>query len=83
MPKCRRRPRSVGAAWRRPFGRMPWLVHPNIVARVIGATRDGSPDHAVMFGPWSVLLDQAALAVIAAAAVQANQRPEATVTLAG
>ena len=35
-----------------------------------------------MFGPWSVLLDQAALAVIAAAAAQANQQPEATVTLA-
>ena len=65
-----------------PSAGMPWLVHPNVVARVMGTTRDGSSDHAVMFGPWSVLLDQAALAVIAAAAVQANQRPEATVTLA-
>jgi hypothetical protein len=65
-----------------PSAGMPWLVHPNIVARVIGATRGASPDHAVTFGPWSVLLDQAALAVIAAAAAQANQRPEATVTLA-
>jgi outer membrane protein OmpA-like peptidoglycan-associated protein len=35
-----------------------------------------------MFGPWSVLLDQAALAVIEAAAAQANRQPEATITLA-
>ena len=65
-----------------PSAGMPWLVHPNVVARVMGVTRGASPDHAVMFGPWSVLLDQAALAVIEAAAAQANQQPEATVTLA-
>ena len=65
-----------------PSAGMPWLVHPNVVARVMGVTRGASPDHAVMFGPWSVLLDQAALAVIEAAAAQANRQPEATITLA-
>jgi hypothetical protein len=61
---------------------MPWLVHPNVVNRVKAAMRGTDPDHAVMFGAWSVLLDQAALAAIEAAAAQANQRPATPVTLA-
>jgi hypothetical protein len=61
---------------------MPWLVHPNIVTRIKAAMRGIGPDHAVMFGAWSALLDPTALAVIEAAAAQANQQPEAAVTLA-
>ncbi len=64
-----------------PSAGMPWLVHPNVVDRVMGTTA-AAAGHAIMFGPWSALLDPAALAVIAAAAEQANQQPEATVTLA-
>lgn len=63
-------------------GGMPWLVHPAIVARVKGTIRSTSPDHAVLFGPWSALLDPAALAVIAAAAAQTARDAAATVTLA-
>jgi hypothetical protein len=66
-----------------PAAGMPWLVHPNVVDRVMGTMGSGaSPDHAVLFGPWSALLEPAALAVIEAAAAQANRQPEATVTLA-
>jgi hypothetical protein len=69
-----------------PAAGMPWLVHPNVVDRVMGTgavgTTGASPDHAVMFGPWSALLEPAALAVIEAAAAQANRQPEATITLA-
>jgi hypothetical protein len=65
-----------------PAAGMPWLVHPNVVDRVMGTMGGASPDHAVMFGPWSALLEPAALAVIEAAAAQANRQPEATVTLA-
>jgi hypothetical protein len=61
---------------------MPWLVHPAIVDRVKAALRGTVPEQAVLFGPWSALLDPAALAVIAAAAAQANRQPEAAVTLA-
>jgi hypothetical protein len=65
-----------------PSAGMPWLVHPNVVDRVMGTMGGAPPDHAIMFGPWSALLDPVALAVIEAAATQANRQPEATVTLA-
>ena len=61
---------------------MPWLVHPNVVNRIKAAMHGTGSDHAVMFGAWSVLLDQAALSVIEAAATQANQQPATPVILA-
>ena len=59
-------------------GGMPWQIHPNIVARI----RRRSPDYAVFFAQWSVLLDQDALTVISAAAGWAKENPEARVVLA-
>ncbi len=59
-------------------GGMPWMIHPNIAERI----RRSSPDYAVYFAQWSVLLDQDALAVIHAAANWWLQHPEAPVTLA-
>jgi outer membrane protein OmpA-like peptidoglycan-associated protein len=56
----------------------PWQIHPAIVARIHRA----SPDYAVYFAQWSALLDNAALAVITAAALQANENPQAPVVLA-
>jgi outer membrane protein OmpA-like peptidoglycan-associated protein len=57
---------------------MPWQIHPNIVARI----RRRSPDYAVYFAQWSVLLDAEALAVINAAALWARENSEVPVTLA-
>ncbi len=56
----------------------PWLIHPAIVARIKRST----PDYAVFFAQWSVLLDEDALTVIASAASWARQNPEASVLLA-
>lgn len=78
------RPADVRALWAQHGGDaaagMPWLVHPAIVARVKGTLRHAAPETAisetvipetvVRFGPWSALLDEAALAVIAAAAAR-------------
>ena len=57
---------------------LPWIIHPNIVARI----RRGSPDYPVFFTQWSAMLDQDALTVIAAAALWARENPEAPVILA-
>ena len=57
---------------------MPWQIHPNIVTRI----RRRSPDYAVYFAQWSVLLDAEALTVINAAALWARENPEVPVTLA-
>ncbi len=57
---------------------MPWQIHPNIVTRI----RRRSPDYAVFFAQWSVLLDQEALTVINAGAAWAKENPEARVVLA-
>jgi hypothetical protein len=63
---------AVRTLWLRsggdPSSGMPWLVHPAIVARVRAANRPGGPTHAVLFSPWSALLDPPAQAAIAAAA---------------
>jgi len=56
-------------------GEMPWVIHPNIAARI----RRRSPDYAVFFAQWSALLDTEALAVIDAAAHWALQNPQAPV----
>jgi hypothetical protein len=56
----------------------PWQIHPAIVARIHRTW----PDYAVYFAQWSALLDNEALAVINAAALQANENPEAPVVLA-
>jgi hypothetical protein len=74
---------AVHALWLQyggdPASSMPWLVHPAIVARVRAATRPAGLAHAVLFSPWSALLEQPAQAAIAAAAAQATEA--ATVTL--
>lgn len=57
---------------------MPWLIHPNIAARI----RRSSPDYAVFFAQWSALLDQDALAVIREAANWAAENQAAPVLLA-
>lgn len=59
-------------------GDLPWQIHPAIVERI----RRRSPDYAVYFGQWSVLLDQDALTVIGAAALRAREYPEVPVLLA-
>jgi len=59
-------------------GGMPWQINPNIVARI----RNRSSDFAVFFAQWSVLLDQDALTVIAAAGAWAAQNPALPVVLA-
>lgn len=55
----------------------PWIIHPAIVQRIRRAT----PDYAVFFGQWSVLLDRDAMTVIGAAAGLAKRHPEAPVLL--
>jgi hypothetical protein len=57
---------------------MPWQIHPNIVTRI----RRRSPDYAVFFAQWSVMLDQDALTVINAAATWAQENPATPVVLA-
>ena len=57
---------------------MPWMIHPNIAARI----RRISPDYAVFFAQWSAMLDQDALAVIRAAAAWAEQNAAVPVVLA-
>jgi hypothetical protein len=68
------RPADVRALWAQHGGDaaagMPWMVHPAIVARVKGTLQDAAPEAVVRFGPWSALLDEAALAVIATAAAR-------------
>jgi hypothetical protein len=59
-------------------GGMPWVIHPNIVARI----RRASPDFAVFFAQWSAMLDEDAQASIRAAAVWAEQNPTLPVLLA-
>jgi len=61
-----------------PLNTMPWQIHPAVVARV----RRTSPDFAVYFAQWSAMLDNDALGVINAAALQANQNPGAPVIVA-
>lgn len=55
----------------------PWLINPAIVKRIRGSVAD----HAVAFPPWSALLDEAAEAVIQAAATLALSHPDLPVTL--
>jgi hypothetical protein len=57
---------------------MPWQIHPAIVARILRTL----PDYAVYFAQWSALLDNEALTVINAAALQSKRNPEAPVILA-
>jgi len=57
---------------------MPWIIHPNIAARI----RRSSPDYSVFFAQWSVMLDPDALAVIREAFNWSVQNPEAPVILA-
>jgi hypothetical protein len=64
--------RSVGEA-----GRPAWMIHPNILARVRGAA---APD-LLRFAPWSALIDEAALALIAAASRRAAADPAARIAL--
>lgn len=59
-------------------GGQPWMIHPNIAARI----RRSSPDYAVFFAQWSALLDADALAVIREAANWAAANPAAPVQLA-
>lgn len=56
----------------------PWIIHPAIVDRI----RRASPDYAVFFAQWSVMLDADALTVIASAAAWARDNPQAPVLLA-
>jgi hypothetical protein len=56
---------------------MPWQIHPAIVARIHRTW----PDYAVYFAQWSALLDNEALAVIKAAALQSRGSPQTPVTL--
>ncbi len=56
----------------------PWLIHPAIVARI----KRSSPDYAVFFAQWSMMLDPDALTVIASAAAWARQNPRTPVLLA-
>jgi hypothetical protein len=57
---------------------LPWLIHPNIAARI----RRSVPDYAVFFAQWSALLDADALAVIREAAHWAAENAAAPVQLA-
>jgi len=59
-------------------GGMPWQIHPAIVDRV----RRSAPDFSVFFAQWSAMMDDEALGVISAAALQAKQNPEAPVIVA-
>jgi len=77
------RPEDVHSLWvqlcgPRPLNALPWQIHPAIVARI----RRSSPDFAVYFAQWSAMLDNDALSVINAAAIQANRNPEAPVIVA-
>jgi len=80
------RPEDVRSLWAQLCGpsqtsdanRMPWQIHPAIVARIHRTL----PDYAVYFAQWSAMLDNEALDVINAAALQAKQNPEASVVLA-
>jgi hypothetical protein len=56
---------------------MPWIIHPNIAARI----RRSSPDYSVYFAQWSVMLDPDALAVIREASNWGIQNPEQPVAL--
>ncbi|MDA8249954.1 MAG: hypothetical protein M0Z28_12360 [Rhodospirillales bacterium] len=55
----------------------PWLIHPNIAARI----RRSTPDYAVYFAQWSAFLDPDALAVIREAANWAIENAAAPVLL--
>ena len=55
----------------------PWIIHPAIVQRI----RRTTPDYAVFFGQWSVLLDADALTVIRNAASWAAKNEAAPVLL--
>ncbi len=59
-------------------GGMPWMIHPNIAARI----RRASPDFAIYFTQWSAAMDEDAQAAIRAAAVWAEQNPALPVVLA-
>ncbi len=56
----------------------PWMIHPGIVRRALGA----APDGAIVFAPWSVQPGEDGLRAIAAACDWALANPECPVLLA-
>lgn len=70
---------DVTALWSRNGGGEmgPWAIHPGILQRF----RRAAEGYSVSFGPWSALLDDAALDVVRTAAVEAVDRDEATVAV--
>lgn len=55
----------------------PWLIHPKIAERAKGKPKE----LIVVFGAWSVLLDDDALEVVGRAARLAAEQPEAAIQL--
>jgi hypothetical protein len=72
---------DVNEIWRREGystqDRSPWMIHPGIMQRI----RRARAGQSIVFGQWSALLDDDALAVLHAAAVAAQEATDVEVFL--